>query len=63
MAEFIDMLTGHGITTLVEVRTVPRSRHNPQYNRDYTMPEALAPFGIGYACAEGFGGFRPTGPD
>lgn len=62
MAEFIVMLTGHGITTLVDVRTVPRSRHNPQYNRE-TMPEALAPFGIGYAHAEGLGGFRPTGPD
>jgi len=62
MAEFIDMLTGHGITTLVDVRTVPRSRHNPQYNRE-TMPETLAPFGIGYAHAEGLGGFRPSGPD
>ncbi|MEO8133496.1 MAG: DUF488 domain-containing protein [Betaproteobacteria bacterium] len=62
MAKFIDMLTGHGITTLVDVRTVPRSRHNPQYNRD-KMPEALEPFGIGYAHAEGLGGFRPTGPD
>ena len=62
MAEFIDMLTGHGITTLVDVRTVPRSRHNPQYNRD-ALPESLAPFGIGYAHAEGLGGFRPTGPD
>jgi len=34
MTECIDMLTGNGITTLVDVRTVPRSRHNPQYNRD-----------------------------
>ncbi len=62
MVEFIDMLTGHGINMLVDVRTVPRSRHNPQYNRD-TMPEALAPFGIGYAHAEGLGGFRPAASD
>ena len=62
MADFIAMLTGHEITTLVDVRTVPRSRHNPQYNRD-TLPEALAPFGISYAHAEGLGGFRPTGAD
>jgi len=27
------MLTGHGITTLVDVRTVPRSRHNPHRRR------------------------------
>ncbi len=62
VSAFIDMLTGHGITTLVDVRTVPRSRHNPQYNRD-TLPETLAPFGIAYAHAEGLGGFRPTGPE
>ncbi|MDQ6680830.1 MAG: DUF488 domain-containing protein [Pseudomonadota bacterium] len=62
MADFTAMLSGHEITILVDVRTVPRSRHNPQYNRD-TMPEALAPFGIAYAHAEGLGGFRPTGAD
>ncbi len=62
MTEFIDMLSGHGITTLIDVRTVPRSRHNPQYNRD-TMPETLAPYGIGYEHVEGLGGFRRTHPD
>ena len=30
MTEFIDMLIAYGITTLVDVRTVPRSRHNPR---------------------------------
>ena len=44
------------------MRTVPRSRHNPQYNRD-SLPGSLATFGIAYSHAEGLGGFRPTGPD
>jgi len=53
------MLLAQGVTTLVDVRTVPRSRHNPQYNRE-SLPHELAPYGIGYAHAEGLGGFRPT---
>jgi uncharacterized protein (DUF488 family) len=53
------MLLAQRVTTLVDVRTVPRSRHNPQYNRD-SLPQELAPYGIGYAHAEGLGGFRPT---
>ncbi len=56
------MLTGHAVTTLIDVRTVPRSRHNPQYNRD-SLPGALKSFGIDYAHAEGLGGFRPTSPE
>ncbi len=59
MPDFIEMLTAHEIKTLIDVRTVPRSRHNPQFNRD-TLPEVLAPFGLDYAHAEGLGGFRPT---
>ncbi len=62
LPDFTLMLNTHQITLLVDVRTVPRSRHNPQFNRD-TLPEALAPFGIAYAHAEGLGGFRPTGPE
>ena len=33
---FIQMLRVHGVTHLVDVRTIPRSRHNPQFNRDMT---------------------------
>ena len=36
--EFIGLLLPHGVSRLVDVRTVPRSRHNPQFNRD-TLPE------------------------
>ncbi len=30
IAEFLALLTAHGVTQLVDVRTVPHSRHNPQ---------------------------------
>lgn len=56
------MLTTHGVTLLVDVRTVPRSRHNPQFNAD-TLPAQLATVNIGYTHASGLGGFRHTIPD
>ncbi len=59
LSEFIPMLTAHAVSALVDVRTVPRSRHNPQFNGD-ALPEALAASGIAYAHAPGLGGFRPT---
>jgi uncharacterized protein (DUF488 family) len=59
---FIELLVAHGVTQLVDVRTVPRSRHNPQFNAD-ALPAPLAAANIGYAHASGLGGFRPTTPD
>ena len=37
LAEFIALLAAHSVRQLIDVRTVPRSRHNPQFNRD-TLP-------------------------
>jgi hypothetical protein len=34
VAEFISLLKAHNVKRLVDVRTIPRSRHNPQFNRD-----------------------------
>src|SRR6185437_12386667 len=42
---FIEMLKAHGARRLVDVRTIPRSRHNPQFNRD-ALPETLFQAGI-----------------
>lgn len=56
---FIALLKAHSATRLVDVRTVPRSRKNPQFNRD-TLPGALLLAGIGYTHAAGLGGFRPA---
>jgi len=59
LAEFIDRLKGHGVERLIDVRSVPRSRTNPQYDRD-SLPAALQAEGIGYEHAAGLGGFRRT---
>jgi uncharacterized protein (DUF488 family) len=61
LAAFIALLSGHSVSRLIDVRTVPRSRHNPQFNRD-TLPAALKDAGIRYAHAAGLGGFRHTHP-
>ncbi|MDQ6639799.1 MAG: DUF488 domain-containing protein [Pseudomonadota bacterium] len=60
--EFVALLAAHGVTQLVDVRTVPRSRHNPQFNAD-ALPDSLAAADIGYVHAPGLGGFRPTSAD
>lgn len=60
--EFIALLAGHRVGVLVDVRTVPRSRHNPQFDSQ-PLAQSLAAAGIGYAHAAGLGGFRRTTPD
>jgi len=62
LAEFIALLEAHSVVRLIDVRTVPRSRHNPQFNRD-TFPAALEAAGIRYAHVAGLGGFRRAGPE
>jgi uncharacterized protein (DUF488 family) len=61
LAELLDLLKGHDVVTLIDVRTVPRSRHNPQFNGD-ALAASLPSEGIEYAQAPGLGGFRPTSP-
>lgn len=56
-ADFIDLLQHYGVVTLVDVRTVPRSRHNPQFNTD-ELSAALAPVGVAYAHLALLGGLR-----
>jgi uncharacterized protein (DUF488 family) len=59
--EFLALLAAHSVTQLLDVRTVPRSRHNPQFNRE-TLPGALETAGILYTHVAGLGGFRRTHP-
>jgi uncharacterized protein (DUF488 family) len=54
---FIEILQAQGVKRVVDVRTVPRSRHNPQYNRD-VLPQSLAGAGIKYEHMSGLGGLR-----
>ena len=60
--EFIALLKAHQIESLVDVRTVPRSRHNPQFNRD-TLPETLNRVGIDYLHVAELGGLRKPRAD
>ncbi|MDZ4801445.1 MAG: DUF488 domain-containing protein [Bryobacteraceae bacterium] len=62
LEDFIDLLNAHSVTRLLDVRTVPRSRHNPQFNGD-SLPEALATAGIRYEHVPGLGGFRHASKD
>lgn len=59
---FISLLQAHGVERVVDVRTVPRSRHNPQFNRD-TLPAALASHAISYEHDAGLGGLRHSRAD
>jgi uncharacterized protein (DUF488 family) len=60
--EFIHLLKAHGVERLVDVRTVARSRHNPQFNRDQLSP-ALHTSRIHYRYMPGLGGFRHARKD
>lgn len=60
--EFIDLLKSNEVGCVLDIRTVPRSRHNPQFNRD-ALPGSLAAAGIGYRHLPGLGGLRHAGPD
>ena len=55
--EFIHLLKAHQVQRLVDVRTVPRSRHNPQFNRSQLSP-ALHSARLHYRYMPGLGGFR-----
>jgi uncharacterized protein (DUF488 family) len=55
--EFVGLLQSCEVFLVVDVRTVPRSRTNPQYNRD-TLPEMLAQFQIRYEHIAALGGLR-----
>ncbi|MDB5081300.1 MAG: hypothetical protein JWP00_3224 [Chloroflexi bacterium] len=55
--DFIKVLWLHGVTCLADVRTMPRSRHNPQFNFD-SLPGDLKEAGIGYEHIAALGGLR-----
>jgi uncharacterized protein (DUF488 family) len=59
--DFISLLLSHQIDLVVDVRTVPRSRRNPQFNRE-TLPQSLQEADIGYEHVAALGGFRRPSP-
>jgi uncharacterized protein (DUF488 family) len=62
LEEFIGLLKIHGATCVADVRTVARSRHNPQFNKD-SLPGELKRIGLGYIHLPGLGGLRHAQPD
>jgi uncharacterized protein (DUF488 family) len=55
--DFIALLQAHGIRRLVDARTIPRSRHNPQFNQAQ-LPVSLESAGIQYVHMPALGGLR-----
>src|SRR5271154_4525272 len=62
LAEFIEILRAHGVRRVVDARSIPRSRHNPQFNRE-TLARRLRSAGIGYAHLKKLGGLRHAKAD
>jgi uncharacterized protein (DUF488 family) len=60
--EFIALLQENGVECVLDVRTVPKSRHNPQFGQDQ-LPVSLAAAGIGYRQMPGLGGLRKPRKD
>lgn len=55
--EFIELLRLNKINQLIDIRSIPRSRHNPQFNRE-TFSKYLRNHHIGYRHAKALGGLR-----
>jgi uncharacterized protein (DUF488 family) len=60
--EFISLLHAHGIRHLVDVRSIPKSRHVPQFNSE-AIASALQAAGIGYTHMKALGGRRHSRKD
>ena len=59
---FVELLRAHGVEQVVDIRTVPRSRHNPQFNRP-ALARSLHVVKIRYRHSKALGGFRHARPD
>jgi uncharacterized protein (DUF488 family) len=62
LEEFIGLLQAHRARRVVDVRTVPRSLHNPQFNKT-SLRKSLKKAGLGYVHLPGLGGLRHAAPD
>jgi uncharacterized protein (DUF488 family) len=59
--DLVTLLTAAEVRLVVDVRTVPRSRRNPQFNRE-TLPASLFEHGIAYEHCPALGGLRKKQP-
>jgi uncharacterized protein (DUF488 family) len=60
--EFIELLRANGVLQLIDIRTIPKSRHNPQFNTD-ALAVALEKAGIRYLHMKALGGLRKPRED
>ena len=60
--ELVEILQHYQIRHLVDIRTVPRSRTNPQFNQK-SLEQTLPPTSIAYSHLAALGGLRKTSPD
>ena len=57
--ELVELLKANGVSQLVDIRSIPDSRHNPQYEQT-ALGKSLAAQGIHYVYAKDLGGLRPA---
>src|SRR4051794_23458139 len=62
LEELVELLRSFDVRTLVDVRTVPRSRRHPQFNAD-ALAESLPPLHVEYAPLKALGGLRKAKKD
>jgi uncharacterized protein (DUF488 family) len=62
IGDFVDLLGAAGVHLVVDVRAVPRSRTNPQYNSE-ALAETLSEYQMGYEHIAELGGLRRRSPD
>jgi uncharacterized protein (DUF488 family) len=60
--EFIELLRANGVKQLIDIRTIPKSRHNPQFNGD-ALAKSLRAARIRYLHLKELGGLRRAKPD
>lgn len=57
IAEFIELLQSNGVAQVIDIRTIPKSRHNPQFNSD-ALASSLHAAHISYVHIKDLGGLR-----
>ncbi len=62
LEQFIELIKHYGIKHVIDIRTIARSRFNPQFNEE-TLPKSLKSKGISYTHMKELGGLRHASPD
>lgn len=62
LEELAELLHAHGVKLLCDIRSIPKSRHNPQYNKN-NLSKELPEYKIRYRHLKALGGLRRTSPD